>query len=75
MLDRLDARMRNRVEAKLGQIQANPYSGVGIGELKGELSGQYRARVGDLRIVYLVDAASSAVVVLAIGHRKEVYRN
>ena len=34
----------------------------------------YRMRVGDYRILYLVDDASRAVDVVAVGHRKDVYR-
>jgi len=34
----------------------------------------YRIRVGDYRILFLVDDASRAVDVVAVGHRKDVYR-
>jgi mRNA interferase RelE/StbE len=34
----------------------------------------YRMRVGDYRILYVVDDASHAVDVVAVGHRKDVYR-
>jgi mRNA interferase RelE/StbE len=34
----------------------------------------YRIRVGDYRIVYEVEDASKRVIVMAIGHRKDVYR-
>jgi mRNA interferase RelE/StbE len=34
----------------------------------------YRIRVGDYRIVYIVDDASRVVEVVAVGHRKDVYR-
>ena len=34
----------------------------------------YRVRVGDYRIIYLVDDASRSVDVVAVGHRKDVYR-
>jgi mRNA interferase RelE/StbE len=34
----------------------------------------YRMRVGDYRILYLVDDASRTVDVVAVGHRKDVYR-
>jgi mRNA interferase RelE/StbE len=35
----------------------------------------YRIRVGDYRIVYEVEDQSKRVIVMAIGHRKDVYRN
>lgn len=34
----------------------------------------YRIRVGDYRILYLVDDASRIIEVIAVGHRKDVYR-
>jgi len=34
--------------------------------------GQYRFRVGDYRIIF--DLAENTVAVLAVGHRKDVYR-
>jgi mRNA interferase RelE/StbE len=35
---------------------------------------EYRLRVGDYRILYLVDDASHIVDVVAVGHRRDVYR-
>ena len=34
----------------------------------------YRLRIGDYRILLLIDAEAKLVDVVAIGHRKEVYR-
>ena len=41
-----------------------------------KLSGQdrYRLRQGDYRILYTIDDASATVVVVKIGHRRDVYR-
>lgn len=36
--------------------------------------GHYRLRFGDYRIVYQVDDANHIVIVLLVGHRKDVYR-
>jgi mRNA interferase RelE/StbE len=35
---------------------------------------QYRIRVGDYRILYDVDESAKAVVILRIGHRRDIYR-
>ena len=35
---------------------------------------EYRVRIGDYRILYLIDDASHTVNVVAVGHRKDVYR-
>jgi mRNA interferase RelE/StbE len=36
-------------------------------------SDRYRVRVGDYRIVYRIDDGKVVVLVLLIGHRREVY--
>jgi mRNA-degrading endonuclease RelE of RelBE toxin-antitoxin system len=40
--------------------------------LKG--SNRFRARVGDYRIIYTFDIAQNKIHLLAIGHRREIYR-
>lgn len=44
--------------------------------LQGSLSGKYRYRVGDYRIVFVLDEYGNIVVptVLTVTHRKDVYR-
>ncbi|HIG29283.1 MAG TPA: hypothetical protein EYQ50_16430 [Verrucomicrobiales bacterium] len=33
-----------------------------------------RLRVGDYRIIYTFDAAEGVINLLAVGHRREIYR-
>jgi mRNA interferase RelE/StbE len=42
--------------------------------LKGEKTGLWRYRVGDYRIICLIEDARQVVVVVALGHRRSVYR-
>ena len=49
----------------------NPY--VFGKELTGDKSGLWRYRVGDYRIVCRVENDCLTVLVLAVGHRKEIY--
>ena len=42
--------------------------------LHGDKQGLWRYRVGDYRLICDIQDAPRKVVVLAIGHRKEVYR-
>ena len=35
---------------------------------------RYRLRVGDYRIIYTFDAGKNEIHLLAVGHRREVYR-
>ena len=38
-------------------------------------SNRYRARVGDYRIIYAFYLQQNRIHLLAIGHRREIYRN
>lgn len=46
----------------------------GTRKLMGAMRGAWRIRVGDCRIIYDVDDAEQLVIVLAVLHRREVYR-
>ena len=62
---------RRLLEAMQKELAADPYQGKA---LTGEFKGLYRWRVGRFRIVYEIQRSASIVLVLRIGHRKDVYR-
>lgn len=69
----------NRVLAKkiarcLEQLEQNPRLHPNIKALKGELSGYYRYRLGDYRLLYRINDAQVQVVVMAIAHRSKAYK-
>lgn len=69
-LKKLDRAMAARLLAKLERTFAvHPDAGQ---PLRGEFQGLFRYRVGDYRIVYT--KVPDGVLVLRIGHRREVYR-
>lgn len=43
-------------------------------ELKGNLKGQWRYRVGDYRILCEIHDDVLVILVLTIGHRREIYK-
>jgi mRNA interferase RelE/StbE len=46
-----------------------------LGEaLSGELSGYWKYRVGDYRIIAKIEDQTITIYIIAIGHRSEVYR-
>ncbi|MGO8733711.1 MAG: type II toxin-antitoxin system RelE family toxin [Terriglobia bacterium] len=70
--DGLDRAVQQRLRTHIDLLAANPIP-AGAKKLHGDLS-YYRIRVGDYRLVYQIDAKHFVVVVVKIGHRKEVYR-
>lgn len=38
-------------------------------------SDKYRLRVGDYRVIYRFDIAGGEIYLVAIGHRREIYRD
>jgi len=60
-----------RVFRKLEALAQNPRP-PGCKKLKG-YKDQWRVRVGDWRVVYIVDDAGKSVSVTRIAHRREVY--
>ena len=54
-------------------LETDPRAGNNIKPLKGQLSGSYRYRVGDLRVVYTIDDDASTVFVSTIAKRSDVY--
>ncbi|MFN4777128.1 MAG: type II toxin-antitoxin system RelE family toxin [Pseudanabaena sp.] len=54
-------------------LEQNPFQHPNIKSLKGNLSGFYRFRVGDYRVVYEVDEQAKQVRVTNIAHRRDVY--
>lgn len=70
-LGRIPQPERSRVIEAIDRLAAEPYAG---GVLKGEFSGLRRLRVGQYRVVYEVEGKQLTVLVVRIGHRREVYR-
>jgi mRNA interferase RelE/StbE len=71
-LDRLPDDMHGRVTRKLESLEENPRP-MGVEKLAGK-EGIYRVRVGNWRIVYAIRDRELVVVVVRIGHRREVCR-
>lgn len=41
--------------------------------LKGEFKNKFRLRVGDYRVIYSVNDQENSVLIIAVGHRKDIY--
>jgi mRNA interferase RelE/StbE len=63
---------QERIDARILALSEEPRPS-GSKKLEG-IDDLYRIRVGDYRIVYRVDDKVVVVLVVRIGHRREVYR-
>lgn len=72
-LSKLAKTVQKRIDERIQALAKNPRP-PGSKKLEGE-GDFYRIRVGDFRIVYQVEDKVLLVVVVRIGHRREVYRS
>lgn len=74
-LGKLDPQHRRRILKFLHQTVAKREDPRSVGEpLHGELGEFWRYRVGDYRIITKIEDDRLLVLVLRVGHRKEIYR-
>ena len=73
--DHLSAKLQDKVIEALRFLSENPFSELlKTKKLKGAES-LYRIRLGDYRIIYEVRNHAMIVLVIKIGHRREIYRH
>ncbi len=72
-LDALDGPIRVRVLAAVVKLETVPFPPTAKA-MQGTDEPTYRVKVGDWRILYTVDNGKLLVLVVEIGHRREVYR-
>ena len=70
-LEAVAAKDRRRIVDRIRSLATEPRP-PGVEKLSG--ADKYRVRQGDYRILYTIDDVTSAVVVVKIGHRGDVYR-
>jgi len=70
-LDALDDAVFKRIDRKILGLADNPRF-PGCKKLRG-YKDQWRIRVGDWRVVYLIDDQAKLVTITRVAHRREVY--
>ncbi len=70
-LDALPRRIHDKVVDQLLSLKTSPRP-VAAKKLHGREG--YRIRVGDYRILYVIDDAERTVEIVSVAHRREVYR-
>jgi mRNA interferase RelE/StbE len=70
-LYRLPARVRELIERKLDAMSLRLAT---FPHYRMTGSDNYRLRVGDYRVIYRFDLARGEIYLIALGHRREIYR-
>ena len=73
-LRKIDNQSISKILNKIKELVTNNLSGLNIKKLKSK-NLLYRLRVGNYRIVYSIKHEKIIVYVIAIGHRKDIYKN
>lgn len=71
-LRKMDATARRRVQAVIETLAANPRPPGAVRLVGG--AGEWRVRSGDYRVVYQIDDGVLVILVVAVGHRRDIYR-
>jgi mRNA interferase RelE/StbE len=69
-IDALDASVKQRIGTTLLRYESDPLSHAE--PLKQSELGSYRFRIGDYRVVF--DIEGNEIVILRVGHRRDIYR-
>ena len=69
----LPQQIQKRMAKKLEDLKTNPYPS-GVKVLKNG-QGRLRLRVGDYRVIYRVENDVLVLLIITVGHRKNIYRN
>ncbi|MFL6237458.1 MAG: type II toxin-antitoxin system RelE family toxin [Thermoanaerobaculia bacterium] len=71
-IERLDEPLVSRIFQNIEDLAENPRP-AGCRKLIGR-EDLWRLRVGDYRVVYTIDDSAKSVDIIAVRHRREVYR-
>lgn len=73
-LDRIDRTDQQRIVKTLRQISTLDDPRQRGHALVGDHAGHWRYRIGDYRVIAKLEDGRMVIVVVAVGHRREVYR-
>jgi mRNA interferase RelE/StbE len=70
-LDELSEEVFTRIADQIQELELDPRR-QGSKKLRG--SNSYRIRIGDYRVIYTIDDRLETVEIVAVGHRRDIYR-
>lgn len=71
-LRKAPAEAARRIRARLDVLAQDPFGAANVKKLTNHPG--FRLRVGDWRVLYLVEREELVILVVEVGQRKEVYR-
>lgn len=69
-IERLDVSVKRVIQKAIESLSLNPYRGK---PLSYELAGLFALRTSDYRIIYRIKERELIIVVITVGHRREIY--
>lgn len=70
-VEKLDSSVKNIIQKAIDSLVQNPYKGK---PLSHELAGLYSYRTSDYRIIYKIEEGQLIIIVITVGHRREIYK-
>ena len=70
-VEKMDASIRRIIKKAIQSLAVNPAKGK---PLAYDLAGLHSLRTSDYRIIYRVREKQLIIIVIAVGHRKEIYK-
>ena len=71
-LSKLPKDVQQRIADKIDELKINPCP-PGVITLKNG-DGRLRLRVGDYRVIYRIEAGRLIIIIVKIGHRRNIYK-
>jgi mRNA interferase RelE/StbE len=69
-LSKMERKIADRIVSKVESIRNNPF--LFVAKIKD--SDFYRLRVGDYRVIMSIDRGKMVILVIEIGHRRNIYK-
>lgn len=70
-IEKLDPSIKQIIKKAIESLSSNPYRGKALSY---ELAGLYSLRTSDYRIIYRVREKEVIIIIITIGHRREIYK-
>lgn len=70
-IQQLDPSIKPVIKKAIESLAENPYRGK---PLSYDLAGLYSLRTSDYRIIYRVNGEELVIIVITVGHRREIYK-